>query len=354
MRTHLLWPLASTAIQSRIPSAAGRLALAIACTSLVPPGYVAAAPGESAEVAPQRSGLTQVGLQLLPGNLAEVGSETPWDIVIATVDSVDDENATNGNPPRLTLTIHAVLRGDLALERRQARWPAPPHGIDTINEESNRRLRQWSETPLKGPRPGASMILAGQVQQRRGDETGWFWIYDDFEDTAANRRLAEKGIQQGEDRRRAREQEERQAEQAHDSAMAEWRQSVSDEMIRELTAQADFVAIGFISSGPSTGGDGDRDRFTFEIRQVLKGEKVPGVWKGDSYFVAIDVTDEISDLLYPSEGSLGRARGDFLLFLDLQTRSDRTGHPVYTRVPVGDGLVEADERAVQVVRSADR
>ena len=71
-----------------------------------------------------------------------------WDIVVATVREVSPEPWTHGNPPRVALEVHDVLRGDAKADRSRALWAPPPHDIDYGPVEDNPRYKTWAARPM--------------------------------------------------------------------------------------------------------------------------------------------------------------------------------------------------------------
>jgi hypothetical protein len=72
------------------------------------------------------------------------------DVVVATV-KVSDHAATNGNPPRVELEIHEVLRGDAKVDRTRAVWVPMPHGVDFGDPELYRKAVQGWEAEVRRP-----------------------------------------------------------------------------------------------------------------------------------------------------------------------------------------------------------
>ncbi len=84
-------------------------------------------------------------------------------VIVATIEQVDDQGATNGNPPNVTLSVGEVLRGHMQPGRLQARWLPFPHDIDYAGGDSEARVREWAAQPLSGPTLGLKMILIGHM-----------------------------------------------------------------------------------------------------------------------------------------------------------------------------------------------
>jgi hypothetical protein len=86
-----------------------------------------------------------------------------YDIVVATVVTVEDQHATHGMPPKLKLSIEEVLHGGVKTGAMDALWCPPGHDVDWVGDGATERLTQWAATLLKGPRVGSRMILIGNI-----------------------------------------------------------------------------------------------------------------------------------------------------------------------------------------------
>jgi hypothetical protein len=110
-------------------------------------------------------GFSLCGLALVQS--AWAGAESsPFDspeCVLATIKNVPEGEATNGNPPRVTLDVTDIIRGQLEAGEVAAVWNAPWHGIDTTGRDSE--LAAWNAAPLAKPTVGDQYILFGRMDQ---------------------------------------------------------------------------------------------------------------------------------------------------------------------------------------------
>lgn len=86
------------------------------------------------------------------------------DLIVARATDVQDARATVADPPRVQLLVETVLRGKLRPGTLPARWVpflnAPVHrGRETLSESE--AWRHYLATPLKGPKVGERLVLAG-------------------------------------------------------------------------------------------------------------------------------------------------------------------------------------------------
>jgi hypothetical protein len=87
---------------------------------------------------------------------------TDWDVVVATIAEVSAHAPTNGNPPRIKLTVHKVLRGAPRPETIDAVWEPPWHDIDWVGGGAESLLARWEQQPMEAPKAGHRMILLGE------------------------------------------------------------------------------------------------------------------------------------------------------------------------------------------------
>jgi len=145
----------------------------------------------------------------------------PWsDAIVATVRRVSEGAATNGNPPRVELEVHEVLRGDAKLDRKRAVFAPFPHDVDTGTIITNPRYKAWAQIKMTAPQVGSKWILCGGL-----DEVGGVWYARAtgiFEFSPERRLWAIKIIEETEAKRRA-EVERREAEvKAQAEVRARW------------------------------------------------------------------------------------------------------------------------------------
>jgi hypothetical protein len=269
-----------------------------------------------------------------------------YDVVTAVVEGVADDNCTNANPPIVTLDIREVLRGDTQEDRRRAVWAPFPHDVDYGTLEDNPIYQNWAKKPLVGPEPGARMILLGEMHEEDGHKYFWISPVGRFELSEENRELAMAGIKRGEQWRQEQEETLALEKQLYQQQMKDWRAQFTSEEIEQFTVAADFVGIGTIVSGPALGDD--TDSYSFQVSTILKGKRLKQ-YKSGSYFARFSVPKNISRLLYTSRLLDPRERR-FFLFLSEEER--KRGVRVYKAIDMADGIVEADEEALEAVTAA--
>ena len=83
-----------------------------------------------------------------------------WDLLTAdavaqiTIDAVvSDAPFTNAHPPKLQMTVGAIVRGEFSVRQIEAFWLPPPHDIDTGGED-NPDLIAWKQTAFPPPKVG--------------------------------------------------------------------------------------------------------------------------------------------------------------------------------------------------------
>lgn len=112
------------------------------------------------------------------------------DFVIVTVLAVRDSGATFVSPPRVTVRVHRVLRGNLRRGVHELEWlPEPLYMPCSMGEGEN--IARWQKTPLAGPAVGKRLILSGVV------ERSGLWganAWSRFEDDLDTRRVVEERI----------------------------------------------------------------------------------------------------------------------------------------------------------------
>lgn len=102
------------------------------------------------------------------------------DVFVATVVRVADREATNGDPPRVWVKVHEVLRGDVKVVRSPAVWSPRFHGIDWVGGDSEALLQSWKAKPFPGPKVGEKFILGGRAiepAQAGAAEAPVYWLF---------------------------------------------------------------------------------------------------------------------------------------------------------------------------------
>jgi hypothetical protein len=255
------------------------------------------------------------------------------DCVVAVVKEVAPDKATYANPPRVKLQIVEVLRGDPKIDRTQAVWSPPPHGIDTRIITENPRYKQWAATPFPGPKVGEKFVLWG------GGDGKVFVARERTPYTDDDRQKAIEIIERA---RKISEEYQKKAEaekKARAEAVAKWRQGVSADDLRQYAAKADFVAVGRMSGEMIQPGPWLLD---FKVTRILKGEKDPiHKYTDNSYYVTFHLPAKLAEMLDRDK--------DYLLFLQPSAKSFSASAPSYVTIPLGDGIVIADEEALKAL-----
>ena len=221
-----------------------------------------------------------------PEDPIQVMFTADYDLFVATVASVDDSLATQGDPPRISLEVEEVLYGLLPLGPSKARWmPWQPYIPCGVGESGN--IRRWNATPMQGPTVGSRLILAGPM-----DPNGWLvirpkyvWTYSDsLRDALADsvrawmpriteRRRLEAEARAAKEAARLAEEARQATERARlEAATASWikhEQSVTRKApLRDLVAMATDIVVG-------------------EVSPI----KEPGPWLPNTHYVELDVRE---------------------------------------------------------------
>jgi len=263
------------------------------------------------------------------------------DVIVATVRKVSDHAATRGNPPRVVLEVHEVLRGDPKVDRSRAIWDPPLHDIDTGDVEKNPRFKAWAATPMAGPKVGDKMILWGWLARAPEGKAFRAVSWGRFPYSKEKRAWAVKLIKKHAEQKRAREAKARAEKKALAEAKAQWRLKVSAEDIQRYITEADFVGIGRIVSGHA--GSTRETRIGLEISEILKGTKRKH-YPNDRYFVHIVVPGPVCALL--------DRRTSYLVFLSENGMELNPAAPTYPRIRSGDGIAIADRAAVKAAKDS--
>lgn len=108
-------------------------------------------------------------IEHLPPNLDHL-SNPHWDILVVTVDKINNDNTTNENPPKGRFSVDEVLRGKIKNKNLNLIWRAPdrPYDHEEWTKESNTKpfewyrrplKKEWYKTPLIGPKEGEKLIV---------------------------------------------------------------------------------------------------------------------------------------------------------------------------------------------------
>ena len=269
------------------------------------------------------------------------------DVVVATVERVENRRATNGNPPRVTLRIHEVLRGDPMRDRTNAIWEPTPNGFDFGDPAIlSAALAKWEKAPLESPKVGAKFVLWGECiedkdakakskQSEPSAATFAAWSWNAYPYSEEKRAWAVDDIRKAAEERR-QEAERRAAEKrALEQARAKWREKTGARELREYSAAADLVIVGRISSEYVSG------PLTFKVTRRLKGTLSKTWQDGEEYF-SVTIPSSPRDLL--------DRESDYLLFLKTVGMKPGGATDHYPFITKGDGIVVADAAALEAVR----
>lgn len=308
------------AIETRIHAMRRRPAIGISLLLAGLPIVAWADAPPASQPAPQPA---QTAAPRVVGGVGAPASPYSGDAVVAIVKEVVGEKATFGNPPRVKVELLEVLRGDPKVDRTQAVWAPPDHGIDYGVIEQNPRYKEWASTPMNGPRVGEKYILWGwQVSNQ-------FYALDRWVCTDEVRQKVMEMITR--DKEAAREAQVKAAEEARKFAAdrSAWWASIKDEDIAKWVAEADVVAI---TKGRTV------------VTEFLKGAP------------RAEYTDHVS---YIAWARLGRDAQRFterdlfdapyVVFLSERGMVCVAGGGYF---PVGEGLLPADDATLQAVREA--
>lgn len=106
-----------------------------------------------------RAGISYTEHLMNQGKYAVI-ERTAYDVILVHIEKISHQDATNGNPPVVDLTVLECLRGNIPAGPLTAVWSPPPHSIDWgdgVHEPPE--LAGWRALPLPGPTPGDRMIL---------------------------------------------------------------------------------------------------------------------------------------------------------------------------------------------------
>ena len=218
-------------------------------------------------------------------------------VIVASIEQVDDQGASNGDPPIVTLLVSEVLRGNVRPGRLHARWLPLPHDIDYVGGDAEARLREWSARPLAGPKLGLKMILIGTMGNgnfsgaKYVDSTQAFLVSARCRFTYSDekREWALAAIKRGAEAAKREQEEQQKQQKAIEDKRRQWKEEIGVEEIVRLAKEADLVAVGRIVSG------GVGSTPTFKVN-VLKGVKRHS-YTGNNYFVTVDLPDRFHTII---------------------------------------------------------
>jgi hypothetical protein len=250
------------------------------------------------------------------------------DAVVAIVKEVDDANATFGNPPRVKLEIVELLRGDPKTDRTRAIWGPPDHGIDWGIVKENPLYKEWAKKPMKGPKVGEKYILWGRgfIQNNAPvflAGNGGRIAFSDEE-----RQRAIQMIKRDRELSLEYQKKMEAQRQAHQEAVKKWREGVSSDDIKQYAAKAEFIGIG------KSGGD------AFRITEILKGQQKKEFTDG-AYYVTFEIPESLRDLL--------DRETTYVVFLRDTPKMLSASAANYAPIPLGDGVVIADEQTMKAL-----
>ncbi len=254
------------------------------------------------------------------------------DLVVAQVKKVPaGKKWTFGNPPKVTVEVTDVLRGNHPKGKLTVVWGPGPNDIDTTDRKAE--LKAWKSSEIAVPAVGSRWIMFGRLY----DDVLWTradgriaWSEENVARARTEIAFSEKAMEREENRRA--EERRKWAE-----AIAKWRAGVKEADIERWAAAADFVGIGKAESD------------SFEVDEILKGEpRYRGYPKG-RYFAGVNLKKEVAQLVQASRNAERGGDVRYLLFL---SEHGMTVVPGATYECVGDGVIIADGAAVKAARKA--
>jgi hypothetical protein len=270
------------------------------------------------------------------GGLARAGQPaSPWwgDVIVVTVAEVSAPPHTNGNPPRVTVRVDEVLQGDAKLERMIVEWGGRSHDVDWGDPSQNPIVQRWKLQAVEPPRVGEQWIVAG-------------WPYGDgaaqmLMTTAAGRlpctpgqRAATVAMLQAHRAATAQEAAKRAAEAAAlAKAIAAWRAGVTNAELARYAAEADCIVL-------VTDAHGGRDGYASKVESFLKGTA-----RRDLGWVTARLPARVDALMTDRSQR-------YLLFLSETRVEVEPSAIVYRPIKSGDGVVLADDAAIEAVKAA--
>lgn len=273
------------------------------------------------------------------------------DVIVVTVVGVSERAATNGNPPRVKVRVEEVLRGAPKRDRSRVIWWGRP--LESLGDETppEDQRQEWERQPLAGPKIGEKWILFGLLDYLRTPSPFCVPYHSrfPFSDDMRKKTVAmiEKYERLDQLARAARETELKPIwEEAK-----KWRAKVSVQQIKNYFDEADFVAVATLA--------GMDPMMRFRVEKTLKGRERSMAEILDHGLVVPEYArdrlalraSEKTIRLFQRIGYLDEARY-LLFFSERHLTLDLDKPPLYHPIPSGDGVVLADEEALEAVRSA--
>ena len=271
-------------------------------------------------------------------------------IIVASIEQVDDQGASNGEPPKVTLLVSEVLRGNMQPGRLRARWLPFPHDIDYGGGDSEERLGKWTARPLSGPKLGLKMILIGRMgngyltRAKYADSAEAFLVSARCRFTYSDekRDWVLAAIKEGEKAERY-QQEERVTREAEElRKRREWEERVDHADIASLCKEATDIIIGpflsrseMVSAGPSYW------QLSFTVSNRLRGAALDSKTRDGKEMVSLEVFHTELKVYDPRT-----LEGEMLVFI--KRREDGELVLVDTEI----GIMPATESRIKAVRSA--
>ncbi len=96
----------------------------------------------------------------------EIITKTDTIIMEVSVDSIINENPTNGNPPQTKLKLLQVMRGEKIPTGLQAVWDPMPSDFAWAGEGAAKKLEIWNSQPLSSPAQGSKWFVTGRLKDK--------------------------------------------------------------------------------------------------------------------------------------------------------------------------------------------
>ena len=271
-----------------------------------------------------------------------------YSVIVASIEQVDDQGATYGDPPEVTLLVSEVLRGNIQLGRLHARWLPFPHDIDYVGGNSETALRGWEAQPLSGPKQGLKMILIGNIERRYFPSTKYPESTDSVEAFMVSARCrfaysdvrrawALKAIQRGEEEDKQEQERQQNERKVIEDKRRQWKEEIGIEEIVRLTREADLIVVGCPGGAAAASGV----PITIQV-DVLKGIKRES-YTENSYSVTVVLPDRVHGILdYNGPEALF-----FLKENGMNLRNSGWYYPI-----LENGVVYASEESIAAVQDA--
>jgi hypothetical protein len=283
------------------------------------------------------------------------------DVVVATIKKVSDHEATNGKPPIIELEIHEVLRGDPKTDRTRSLWQPHPlwSGECLVGVDVKKMTEAWEVKKLASPKVGEKFILWGEMTRDKKRPQFGAYSWEAYPFSEEKRKWAAKIISEMAAETKLQEEKWTAERKAKAQALAEWRAKVTVDDLKNYTNEADLVLVGKIVSWGSSDGSGR----TFFAR-VLKETSRPKTNSerfsiGLAGVVGVSVAPDLKNIfasaaLHPEVHARLEGETDYLLFLSVEKAESQLTHFRFQPIKSGEGVVLADEKAIQAVNEALR